>query len=113
MQTDIVLENPTMQKQIVIDTKFNSIVTSGWYREEALRNAYLYQIYTYIRSQENLNDPLSMNATGRLLHPSIGQTVDKIVNIQGHDFRFAIVELASPANEIRKQLLKLVESYSF
>jgi hypothetical protein len=54
-----------------------------------------------------------MNATGRLLHPSIGQTVDKIVNIQGHDFRFAIVELASPANEIRKQLLKLVESYSF
>ena len=113
MQTDIVLENPAMERRIVIDTKFNSIVTSGWYREEVLRNAYLYQIYAYIRSQENLDDPLSMNATGRLLHPSIGQTVDEIVNIQGHDFRFATVDLASPVSEIRKQLLKMADLYYF
>ena len=40
MRTDIVLDDKFDQRRIVIDTKFNSIVTNGWYREESLRSEY-------------------------------------------------------------------------
>ena len=51
MKTDVVLEHRTSHRRIVIDTKFTSILTSSWYREETLRSAYLFQIYAYLRSQ--------------------------------------------------------------
>ena len=47
MRTDVVLDHPTKGHRIVIDTKFTSIVTDGWYREETLRSGYVYQIYAY------------------------------------------------------------------
>jgi len=45
MRTDIVLNHSGAGRRIVIDTKFNSVVTRGWYREETLRSGYVYQIY--------------------------------------------------------------------
>ncbi len=53
MKTDMVLDAPN-GRRIVIDTKFTSIVTKNWYREESLRSGYLYQMYAYLRSQEDL-----------------------------------------------------------
>jgi 5-methylcytosine-specific restriction enzyme subunit McrC len=51
MRTDVVLDHPSTGRRIVIDTKFTSILTSGWYREETLRSGYVYQIYAYLRSR--------------------------------------------------------------
>ncbi len=109
MRTDVVLDHHDTGRRIVIDTKFTSIVTRGWYREESLRSAYIYQIYAYLRSQEGKGDPLSANASGLLLHPSIHAMMDESVVIQGHEIRFATVDLGATAHEIRKQLLKVVE----
>ncbi len=109
MRTDVVLDHHDTGRRIVIDTKFSSIVTRGWYREESLRNAYIYQIYAYLRSQEGKGDPLSANASGLLLHPSIHSMMDEFVVIQGHEIRFTTVDLGATAHEIRKQLLKVVE----
>ena len=39
MRTDIVLDHKVAKRRIVIDTKFNAIVTSGWYREEIQADA--------------------------------------------------------------------------
>lgn len=108
MVTDIQLEHKRSSQRIIIDTKFNAIVTSGWYRAETLRSGYLYQIYTYLRSQEQSSDPMSLNATGILLHPAIEKLVDESVVIQGHKILFATVDLGSSANEIRKRLLQVV-----
>jgi len=108
MRTDIVLSHYDTCRRIVIDTKFTSIIIRGWYREESLRSRYIYQIYAYLRSQEDTGDPLSVNASGLLLHPSIHKMVDESVLIQGHEIRFATVDLAATANEIRKQLHKVV-----
>ncbi len=96
-------------RRIVIDTKFNSIVTSGWYREVSLRSAYIYQIYAYLRSQEDNDDPLALHASGLLLHPSIGEMYDETVEMQGHAIRFATVDLGATAEEIRRRLLYLIE----
>lgn len=106
MRTDVVLDHPTTGRRIVIDTKFTSIVTSGWYREESLRSGYVYQIYAYLRSQVGRGDALADCASGLLLHPAIGQMVDESVEIQGHSIRFATVDLTATSEEIREQLLR-------
>ncbi len=108
MRTDVVLDHYGSGRRIVIDTKFNSIVTRGWYREETLRSGYVYQIYAYLRSQEGNGDPLAPHASGLLLHPSIDEMVDETVVIQGHAIRFATVNLGATAGNIREQLLRVV-----
>ena len=107
MRTDVVLDHPSNGQRIVIDTKFTSIVTSGWYREETLRSGYVYQIYAYLRSQVGCGDALADHASGLLLHPAIGQIVDETVLIQGHAIRFATVDLTATPADIRAQLLRL------
>jgi ADP-ribosylglycohydrolase/5-methylcytosine-specific restriction endonuclease McrBC regulatory subunit McrC len=110
MRTDVVLDHHGCGQRIVIDTKFTSIVTRGWYREETLRSGYIYQIYAYLRSQEDNKDPLAPHASGLLLHPSVGCMANESVVIQGHEIRFATVDLGAEAKEIRKQLLRVVGS---
>jgi 5-methylcytosine-specific restriction enzyme subunit McrC len=107
MRTDMVLEHKTSERRIVIDTKFTSIVTSGWYREETLRGGYVYQIYAYLRSQTGRGDALADSASGLLLHPSVGEEVDQTAVIQGHSIRFATVDLATSPSDIRARLLSL------
>lgn len=110
MRTDIVLEYPLHAQRIVIDTKFTSIVTGGWFRERTLHSSYLYQIYAYLRSQAGRGDPLADKASGLLLHPSTGCSLDESLVIQGHLIRFATVDLAGSAADMRAQLLKLCET---
>ena len=109
MRTDIVLDHSSLRQRIVIDTKFTSILTSGWYREETLRSGYVYQIYAHLRSQVGCGDSLANHASGLLLHPSVGEAVDESVVIQGHSIRFATVDLRASAVEIRSRLLRLCE----
>jgi 5-methylcytosine-specific restriction enzyme subunit McrC len=109
MRTDVVLDHAPSGRRIVIDTKFTSIVTSGWYREETLRSGYVYQIYAYLRSQVGRGDVFADCASGLLLHPSVGVAVDETVIIQGHRIRFATVNLTGSPNEIRSQLLRVCE----
>jgi 5-methylcytosine-specific restriction enzyme subunit McrC len=104
MRTDIVLDHKESHQRIVIDTKFTAILSGGWYRDEVLRSNYIYQIYAYLRSQEGSGDVLADRAAGLLLHPSVGQSVDETVVIQGHAIRFATVDLAASATAIRDQL---------
>lgn len=110
MRTDVVLDHPAAGRRIVIDTKFTSIVTNGWYREETLRSGYVYQIYAYLRSQVGRGDSLADCASGLLLHPAIGQAVDETVVIQGQDIRFATVDLSASPADIRSQLLRLCKA---
>jgi 5-methylcytosine-specific restriction enzyme subunit McrC len=110
MRTDVVLDHASSGRRIVIDTKFTSILTSGWYREESLRSGYMYQIYAYLRSQAGRGDPLADWASGLLLHPSIGADIDETVVIQGHRIRFATVDLTASSEKLRSQLLRFCDS---
>jgi 5-methylcytosine-specific restriction enzyme subunit McrC len=109
MRTDVVLDQANSGRRIVIDTKFNCIVTAGWYREQSLRSGYIYQMYAYLLSQVGLGDPRADTASGLLLHPSVGKMIDETVVIQGHPIRFATVDLAASPAEIRAQMLGCVE----
>ena len=110
MKIDILLDHTLSGRRIVIDTKFTSIVTAGWFREETLRSGYIYQIYAYLRSQEGQGDSLADHASGLLLHPCVGDDIDETVNIQGHSIRFATVDLTASTADIRTRLLKMCEA---
>ena len=112
MRTDIVLDHSETHRRIVIDTKFNAVLTRGWYREKSLRSGYLYQMYAYLRSQEGGTEPLAERACGMLLHPCVEVEVDGSVVIQNHQIRFATVNLAATAKEIRSRLLQLIDAPS-
>jgi 5-methylcytosine-specific restriction enzyme subunit McrC len=107
MCTDIVLESPHPGTRTIIDTKFTSLITKGWYRDEVVKSGYIYQIYAYLRSQERMGDELANGASGMLLYPSIGRDIDETVMIQGHAIRFATVDLSVKMIEIRSRLLLL------
>ena len=107
MRTDIVLNYRPSGRKIVIDTKFTSLVTEGWYRPETIHSGYVYQIYSYLRSQV-AREPTHRPAEGLLLHPSVGRDFDEAVTIQGHRIRFATVDLAAEPTYIRETLLRLV-----
>lgn len=108
MKTDIVLDDLSARRRIVIDTKFNAILTSGWYRKESIRSGYLYQMYAYLRSQEGRGDDFADSAAGLLLHPSVGSDLDEWAVIQGHKIRFMTVNLGGSSKEIRSELLQVV-----
>ena len=95
------------RSRLVIDTKFTSMVGTGQYGNPTLRSGYIYQIYAYLRSQERKTDPLSLTASGMLLHPTVGGEVDEAATIQGHRIRFATVDLAAEGRDIRNRLMSL------
>lgn len=108
MQTDIELNHATTGHRIVIDTKFTAIFTASSYRDRILKSGYLYQLYTYLRSQERLDDSASLTAVGMLLHPQTGGAVDEEATIQGHRMRFKTVDLACDPGEFEMSLRGLV-----
>lgn len=110
MQTDIVLEHGASGRRVVIDTKFARIFTASQYRASILKSGYLYQLYTYLRTQESPLDPMSMTADGVLLHPQVGEAVDESMVVQGHRIRCATLNLCEPPAEFEKSLGVLLDS---
>ena len=115
MITDIVLERrehgtPVTGQRIVIDTKFTSIVGRSQFGKQTLKSGNIYQLYAYLRSQEQPGDSISRHATGVLLYPSLGVDYNESAIIQGHRVTFATVDLAADSQTIRGQLLRIVDS---
>lgn len=108
MKTDVVLERGN--QRIIIDTKFMEMLTLNQYAQLKLNSDNIYQIYAYLRSQERADDLLSNTSTGVLLYPSLGADYDEAATIQGHEIRFATVDLAADNQTIRRQLLRIVDA---
>ena len=87
-----------------------SIVTAGQQGKQTFRSSNIYQMYAYLRSQEDTGDPLWRTATGVLLYPSLGVDYDEAATIQGHRVRFATVDLAADTPTIRQQLLRIADA---
>ena len=109
MKTDMTLENPSINRRIIIDTKFTSALTTGQFGGQTFKSGYLYQIYAYVRTQENPADELSLSAEGMLLHASVGRSIRESFYTGGHRFTVATVDLGKSAKEVRRQLLEAIE----
>ena len=113
MQTDIVIEEVSTSRKIVIDTKFTSILRRGFRRDQTLKSNYIYQIYTYLFSQHIDGDCSTGSQQGMLLHPSLDCDLDEYMEVQGKIIRFATVDLRLDTLEIRKRLLHLTKPVEF
>ncbi len=109
MKTDIIIDHHPSNKRLIIDTKFTSVTTAGRYREHSLRSGYIYQIYAYLRSQEDPENATTTQSIGMLLHPTVDGEVIEMVVIQGHPIWFCTVDLGETAQNIRDRLLYLHE----
>ena len=115
MVTDIVLEHrehgtPATGQRIVIDTKFTSIVGRSQFGKQTLKSGNIYQLYAYLRSQEQPGDSISRHSAGVLLYPSLGDYYYESATIQGHRVTFATVDLAADSQTIRSHLLRIVDN---
>lgn len=108
MKTDIVLEDRESGRRIIVDTKFANILTINAHDQNKLKSNYLYQMYAYLRTQEDSLNPASLSSEGLLLHPAIRASFDEEATIQGHKIRFATVDLAADNKKIRQELLSRV-----
>ncbi len=109
MVTDIVLDAPTADRRLVIDTKFTSVLGKGRFGDASLKSGYLYQMYAYLRSQEG-RGPRWDTAAGLFLHPAVGSLLYEHVMIQSHSITFATVDLGGPATAIRNELRRILRA---
>ena len=110
MQIDIELNHLASRRRIVIDTKFTEIFSASTYREQILKSGYLYQLYTYLRSQERADEPITETAEGMLLHPQTRGAVDEVMTIQGHPMRFKTIDLSCNPRDFETNLTRLIEN---
>ena len=114
METDIILENELENRRVIIDTKFTNILTKSKYGDShRFKSKNIFQLYSYLRSQERTGDSRSLNSEGMLLYPTIDLDVDEEAEIQGHIVRFCTIDLSAPSYNIVKHLreLPLVSSF--
>ena len=109
MTTDIELNHPATGRQIVIDTKFTHILIHSDYRDRILKSGYLYQLYTYLRTQERAEDPASLTSEGMLLHPQTGCATDEAMQVQGHVMRFKTIDLTTPPGAFEQRLREVID----
>jgi 5-methylcytosine-specific restriction enzyme subunit McrC len=105
MEADIILKNKQTEQAIVIDTKFNKILVRNRFGKEKYRNGYIYQIYAYLRSQEENGCPVFQR--GILIHPSVGEEISDKVKVQGYWLEFQTIDLTATAKEIKARLIEL------
>ena len=110
MKTDIELINPDKTQKIVIDTKFKTITKSTQFGGETFDSGNIYQIYSYVLSQEKSDSIYSQPTVGMLLYPTTGVSLREEVTIQKHRFRFVTVDLMRSPAEISEELMELVRN---
>ncbi|KGS39440.1 putative mcrC domain protein [Burkholderia pseudomallei MSHR1029] len=109
MITDIIIDDLSAGRRLVIDTKFTSVLGASRFGGASLKSPYLYQMYAYLRSQEGL-DLLWNQASGLFLHPAVDVRIRESVRIQGHAIAFATVDLAEEARTVRAELRDILSS---
>ncbi len=107
MKPDIVLQHHKTGSIIVLDTKFTkSILVKGRWDNETFDSNHIFQIYAYLKSQENCSKR-HREATGILLYPAVDRKIFEKVEIQGHKFLWATIDLAKQWQEIDHDLLSI------
>ena len=108
MVPDIVMQEPSTGRMIVLDTKFtaHSLVENRW-GKAIYDSSHLYQLYAYLKSQEHVSEA-HRKAVGILLYPAVKNIFSDRVRLQDQVLRIESVDLAVPWQEIEQQLIRIV-----
>lgn len=110
MQTDITLVGQfPPHRRLIIDTKYSiNTLAAAPHGGAKFKSENLYQLYTYLRTQEHLSDA-HRSAEGMLLYPTTSHDLDEGMRVQGHHIRVATLDLSADWKDIEARLLTLVE----
>jgi 5-methylcytosine-specific restriction enzyme subunit McrC len=109
MRTDTTIETKTVpRRRAVIDTKYYPAhLGSRFEGSGKFLSNNLYQIYAYLRTQEDRSDH-HRGAEGVLLYPSAsGTSFDEAMQVQGHRIRIKTLDLSADWPDIETDLLGL------
>jgi 5-methylcytosine-specific restriction enzyme subunit McrC len=109
METDISLENE--HQKLIIDTKYYKDALSGYHGTGNLHSANLYQLYAYLRNQENIHIPKTMECEGMLLYPTNGTDLDESFSWGSHKIRICTLNLNQEWKGIHDCLMGLVGDF--
>lgn len=112
MKPDIVMQQIRTRQLVVVDTKFTGkSLTRGRFGNLSFNRDHLYQLYAYLRSQEDHSDEHKW-ATGVLLYPTVQYQLAEKIWIQGHLLRWETVDLTKPWQEIEASLVSKVTQWA-
>jgi len=105
MQTDITVTcRRAPHRRTVIDTKFyQSALASNPFGQAKFHSANLYQLYAYLRTQEERGDTYRA-ARGMLIYPTTDVDLDEHLQVQGHEIRIVTLDLTAPWTKIESRL---------
>ena len=107
MYLDLEMQHKRSHKLVVLDTKFTAnILVTGQWDNLVFDRSHLFQIYSYLRSQEHCSES-HRSATGILLYPTVNQRLSEAIPIQGHQIHWKTIDLAQRWEDIEKDLLKI------
>lgn len=107
MQTDITLEWSEPPRRLVIDTKYYiKMLAASPYGGLKFKSENLYQLYTYLRTQEHRGASFA-DAQGMLLYPTTNHQLTESMLVQGHKITVATVDLADEWEKIEDRLINL------
>lgn len=107
MQPDLIIQAPN--DLFVLDTKFTakSLIENVW-GKRLFDSSHLYQIYAYLRTQEDRSEQ-HQKAIGILLYPVIdGEKLSEKIEFREHTIRIEGLNLAAPWQDVEQQLLKII-----
>lgn len=109
MYTDMtIVEQMPPFRRMIVDTKYSiTALAESPHGGQKFKSPNLYQIYSYLRTQEHLSDAHRC-AAGLLLYPTNGYEVHDAMFVQGHRIDICTVNLALRWQEIERQRLDYV-----
>lgn len=110
MIPDLVMQEKSTGRLIILDTKFtpHSLTTNQW-GKEIFDSSHLYQLYAYLKSQEQLSE-VHRDAVGILLYPAVRNRFSERIELQDHVMRVETIDLTRPWQDIESQLLELIHT---
>ena len=105
MRTDTTIQ--WNARRLVIETKYHRSALIEHRGVERLVSTHLYQLYAYLRTQED-RDEAHRLSDGLLLYPTVTRVLDESIAVQGHGIRVATLDLSRPWQEIEGRLLALI-----
>jgi 5-methylcytosine-specific restriction enzyme subunit McrC len=108
MRPDLVLEERSTGRVLVLDTKFTpkSLIENQWGKKE-FDSSHLYQLYAYVKTQEHVSEE-HRHASGILLYPSVdGTLLSETIQLQDIALRVESVDLTLPWQKVEERLLQV------
>ena len=105
MQTDITIRSS--HKKVIIDTKFYQKTLVENYGSSKIRSVHLYQMFSYLLNQEKDNDHVTQSASGVLLYPRTGVSLDLAYRYRAHDIHIKTVDLSKDWREVESEMLQI------